>query len=320
MDVVEVIVLCPVIIVFLIMAAEIAAGLLSGAAGIAGSLINAQAANAINERQIKLAQYGYQMERKMIQEQNEYNSPVQQLQRYVDAGLNPNLIYGEGKASAGNQSSIASYRAPSLNVPQPGTGIGDIGNAVGIAVQAGLARAQMDKLANDSYASNMLGQKYEQERYNMWLRNMYDSVVMGVQPGVIHTGNDIEGIKGSEKLRQFKADVIHSELMNDLVRSQQAMNSVNTKLASMKVDAQKYYNDNIQPLVSSIMEKKAFGLDISNDLLSLQKKFFTADKWFHYGETLLRDIMNAINMFKSPLPDSFGGAPYQGWPSSPSIP
>lgn len=36
--------------------------------------------------------------------QNEYNSPAKQMQRFKEAGLNPNLIYGQG--SAGNASNI----------------------------------------------------------------------------------------------------------------------------------------------------------------------------------------------------------------------
>lgn len=33
---------------------------------------------------------------------NEYNSPQAQMKRYMEAGLNPNLIYGSGNASSGN--------------------------------------------------------------------------------------------------------------------------------------------------------------------------------------------------------------------------
>lgn len=42
--------------------------------------------------------------KKMWNEQNEYNSPVQQKQRLLDAGLNPALMYGNG-ASTGNAQS-----------------------------------------------------------------------------------------------------------------------------------------------------------------------------------------------------------------------
>lgn len=45
--------------------------------------------------------------------QNEYNSPQAQMKRFQDAGLNPNLIYGQG--NAGNAGSIP---VPSAQTPQ----------------------------------------------------------------------------------------------------------------------------------------------------------------------------------------------------------
>ena len=65
-------------------------------------------------RNMRIARYSADFERQMIQEQNAYNAPSAQMQRYQDAGLNPNLIYGQGSASAGNQSQIARYETPDL--------------------------------------------------------------------------------------------------------------------------------------------------------------------------------------------------------------
>jgi len=58
-----------------------------------------------------------QYNRKQWEDQNTYNSPSAQMQRYKDAGLNPNLIYGTGTTSAGNTSlpstsQTAKYQAP----------------------------------------------------------------------------------------------------------------------------------------------------------------------------------------------------------------
>jgi len=64
-------------------------------------------ANAANK---SLAAYGYEQEKQMVKEQNEYNSPLNQMKRYTEAGLNPNLIYGQG--TPGNQTMIAKYNAP----------------------------------------------------------------------------------------------------------------------------------------------------------------------------------------------------------------
>lgn len=92
----------------------LAAAALAGGANLAGSLINyfggkenQASSQAFNE--------------KMWRMNNEYNSPVNQMARFKEAGLNPNLIYGQG--NAGNSShAVSTNPAPAPNV--------DLGNAV----------------------------------------------------------------------------------------------------------------------------------------------------------------------------------------------
>lgn len=59
---------------------------------------------------------------KMWQMENEYNTPAAQMARYMQAGLNPNLMYGSGSASSGNAGSPSPaspvhYQAPDINLP-----------------------------------------------------------------------------------------------------------------------------------------------------------------------------------------------------------
>lgn len=68
-----------------------------------------------NQANKELAEYQYSKELEMWNRQNEYNSPQSQMQRYQQAGLNPNMIYGSGSASAGNSSTLPKYQAPQLN-------------------------------------------------------------------------------------------------------------------------------------------------------------------------------------------------------------
>lgn len=64
----------------------------------------------------------FEREKEMWNMQNEYNSPLEQMKRFESAGLNPNLIYGQG--TSGNATSAPSYNATSskqsqtLNVPK----------------------------------------------------------------------------------------------------------------------------------------------------------------------------------------------------------
>lgn len=77
--------------------AAAAGGLLSNLIGAGGNIITA----LINARENK----------KLWNLQNEYNTPLQQMNRYRAAGINPNMIYGNGSSSAGNAGAIAPFHA-----------------------------------------------------------------------------------------------------------------------------------------------------------------------------------------------------------------
>lgn len=87
------------------------------AAGVsAGGSIFTSGLNYLFNR--KLAKYQYELDQQAIDRQNAYNSPVQQMARYKEAGLNPNMIYGSG-GSAGNQTEVARFDAPRVNFENP---------------------------------------------------------------------------------------------------------------------------------------------------------------------------------------------------------
>ena len=67
-----------------------------------------------NRRQRQLMDHQYNLQMKAWREMAAYNSPAQQMARYQEAGLNPNLIYGSGASSAGNVNSFPQYQAPTL--------------------------------------------------------------------------------------------------------------------------------------------------------------------------------------------------------------
>lgn len=76
------------------------------------SSINSIANAVANKRQRKWASEqadkANQWNLDMWNRANEYNSPLQQMQRFKEAGLNPNLIYGQG--SSGNAQSPREYQ------------------------------------------------------------------------------------------------------------------------------------------------------------------------------------------------------------------
>jgi len=81
-----------------------------GVASSVASIINTKKTNEANR---EMAKFAYNKDLEMWNRQNSYNSPQAQMERYKNAGLNPNLIYGTGTASAGNASTLPRYSAPS---------------------------------------------------------------------------------------------------------------------------------------------------------------------------------------------------------------
>ena len=47
--------------------------------------------------------------------QNEYNKPINQMARFNEAGLNPNLIYGQGNAGNAVLANTSNQEAPKFN-------------------------------------------------------------------------------------------------------------------------------------------------------------------------------------------------------------
>lgn len=65
------------------------------------------------QRNLEATQSQREWDLAMWNRQNEYNDPASQIERYKAAGINPNLIMGQGGISAGNASA-----APSTSLPR----------------------------------------------------------------------------------------------------------------------------------------------------------------------------------------------------------
>lgn len=99
------------------------AAAITGAAALAGQGIGAYQAGKMNKRAEKFAwnMYGQQRSDALSDwnMQNAYNSPVAQMQRLKDAGLNPHLVYGTGSpASTADAPRGSNASAPRYTVPQ----------------------------------------------------------------------------------------------------------------------------------------------------------------------------------------------------------
>lgn len=106
----------------------LAAAAIPAVTSLAGNLFNIASTNKTNQRQLDYNKQLYDKQRADAladwNMQNAYNSPSQQMQRFKEAGLNPNLIYGQMTNSPVIRSTEA--KAPDFVAPRLETqGIGN---------------------------------------------------------------------------------------------------------------------------------------------------------------------------------------------------
>lgn len=123
------------------------ASLISGGIGSIASLIDTnrqvKAQKEYNKGQMELAKYQADRNYQLWQENNAYNSPTAQMTRLKSAGLNPNLIYDNGRGATGLSSSPAeSYNIPAQQVVDYGH---MFGNATASFIQGLQAFANIQK-------------------------------------------------------------------------------------------------------------------------------------------------------------------------------
>lgn len=210
--------------------------IIAGAAALGTAAINFGSETYRNTKQMELARYGYEQQRQMIAEQNKYNSPIEQLKRYEEAGLNPNLIYSEGKASAGNQSDIARYTAPSLDAPQL-----DLNSAIQMALAFKQINADINVKNEQAYSQRQLGLMYQQDYYSKLIDNAFKAEITGFNPGLLMSNDDIQMIREGKKFQAYDLDISAKKASVNYTEALTQYNKLNQREKA-------FILDNLQPL------------------------------------------------------------------------
>lgn len=266
---------------------------LSGVGGLIQAGANVYSTIKTNQANKELAQYSYEQQRQMIQEQNEYNSPVKQMERYKEAGLNPNLMFGN--ISSGDQGQIAKYQAPIMQAPQVG-GLPDI---LSLAMQ--LRNLKTDIKTKEIEQSNLLMDHAlkSQEYFKRKRENVLFNALAGVSPTEIRLqGNlseqELQDMMASPMFKQYEANA-------QAPLEQVALARANVAFQQLKVKEQDFLVNNLQPLTEKYMELRNRGVDFQNSLLQVRKDLNESLKGIggERGAALiwlvLRSILTAIH-------------------------
>lgn len=194
--------------------------------------------------------------------QNKYNSPSQQMQRYKEAGLNPNLIYGQMSNSAAIRSTDMKH--PDFVAPK----LQNTGQVMNNYIDLKLKEQQ---LSNDKQSGELLRQQTEGKKLEN--QNLVDQ-----SPYIAEEKFQRSRLIG-QQVENVMADIRNKENINplqqDQIRSQLQTLSQNRKyqaiLSDQKIGLNKLLSQTMEQAIR--LKGNQFELDkLSNELSNTLKK------------------------------------------------
>lgn len=219
--------------------------------GIINGIGGAIAQNSANETNIQLSRENREWNEKMWALNNEYNKPIEQIKRLKEAGLNPNLMYGQG--TVGNSSSPASgVSSPKVDPVNYFQGMSGIQDAILKMEQAKLLEAQRKKVEgstvpNDVYLegfkakTHQMQQAVESAKHNV---DYIDELKSLVEQQVYYYGAD-----RSAAWNMMNAQIEQAWKRLELDASKIAIQEYTAKTGRIMTMAQKHYLGKMAKLV-----------------------------------------------------------------------
>lgn len=140
-------------------------GLLAAGGSVLGGSLNYFGQKAANKQNAEIAAKQRAFDLEMWNKNNAYNTPLAQMARLKEAGLNPNLIYGSGSASTGLSSSYPKATTPVMQNEFGGLGQG-VSSALGQFYDIKMKEAQINAINNNA---DLTLQKTANEAYKKYL-------------------------------------------------------------------------------------------------------------------------------------------------------
>lgn len=220
--------------------------IISAGSALLGGGLNALSQGAQNRRSMNFSREMFAREQQTNLSnwrlQNEYNSPQAAMKRFQEAGLNPNLIYGQG-SGAGNAAPIPSPDTQSPQFRSP-----EWGNAVSAAGLAGV-NAMYDIQIKQAQIDNLKSQNSVLTEEALLKRAQTAATATGEQK--TRFGLDFE-----TELRGVSADARREQLRQTRVQTDLSINRDAREAAQNSTSIQ----EAIERMITLREQRKGFGL------------------------------------------------------------
>jgi hypothetical protein len=205
--------------------------------------------------------------------QNAYNTPAQQMQRFKEAGLNPNLIYKQSNEAAPIRST--DYVAPQLN-----EGLLDVlGKSNAIEVQ-NLNKESM-KLRNQN-------QELQNDILRATAEDLKDKPAISNRIGNATYDNLVEGANLKRQERSQK------DIINPLLAKKEEKNLKIMEEQFVALSQNNQFNKLSRPIQLKIAEATQKGLETTNDLKAFELKMRNTLDSLNIGSGLAQDIIKIL--------------------------
>lgn len=266
-------------------AIPIVGNMVQGAINTYTGMANVQATKDINEKNIVATRENNALARQWALDDwnrtNQYNSPLQQMQRLREAGLNPRLVYNSGAQNTAQMISRTQPQTPNLNVPHmPPIQLPDFGGALSQIYQMQNIKAD---LANKEVQNKLLSQNLDKGNLDIAskvLKNEKDSFALGVAKELRDT--TLQSVRNKNELTlastaKVQADTAKTveetkmiplkyELQKQSFKLQKATSEAQIAAINAETARKVFELSNIAPAQKQKLEQEIKNLELSGEL------------------------------------------------------
>lgn len=242
------------------------AAVIAGAVPLVGQVFNAFSQGAQNRKTREWNEQMYERQKNdnlnFWNMNNSYNSPEQQMQRMMKAGLNPAQMYGSGTSGgtsggAPNAPSPMSYRpeAPTLNLPQVVDSYFNVqtqmqrlsnekqmGNNLAADALLKTADLRSKSMLNDYMSTKGYKYRGETERNNTNLT--YENYLAKNAQNAFNFGGDLQSANGIAHIDDgsaYSLQAMTMKIMNDLRNSQIQGNKQDNRIKTIRANTEERF-------------------------------------------------------------------------------